>query len=494
MIDASMSIQITTKTTASSLSRTEFLIVFAKQGSKVRLPKGVVLPANSLDAFKGHAREIRVTDAQRGNAKRVLLVGVGASGDIAEESLRRIAAMVSRQAGQAGSRSASVWIDLPFGRKSAGVGQAIAEGLVMGSYSLSEFKSQAQPAGLKRLVIYAGKEFNAGVRRGYAIGMANLLARRLQDTPANLMRPRDLVREARRLASASPKITCRAHDEKAMARMSMGSLLSVSRGSSEPAYLIHMVYKPTKQPRKKVCLVGKGLTFDSGGISLKPSGKMHEMKYDMSGGAAVLGVFHALAKLNPDVEVHGLVPASENLPDGKANKPGDLVKACNGITIEVLNTDAEGRLILADALAYAAKKIKPDAMIDLATLTGAVVVALGHELSGVMGNNRDLIDELVASGEATGEGVWALPILDYHKEQMQGSVGDLRNISGPETGAGSCTAGAFLSYFTGDIPWAHLDIAGSAWGAGERDYQGGNVGTGVGVRLLVHYLDHCSAN
>ena len=489
-----MSIQITTKTTASSLSRTELLIVLVKQGNKVRLPDGVVLPTNSLDAFKGHARETRVTDAQRGSAKRVLLIGIGEGRDITEESLRRIAAMASKQAGKLGSRSASIWVDLPFGRKSAGFGQAIAEGLVMGSYRLLDFKSQAQPVGLKRMFIYAGKDFNAGARRGHAIGTANLMARRLQDTPANLMRPRDLLREARRVAGASPRITCRAHDEKAMARMSMGSLLSVSRGSSEPAYLIHMVYKPTKQPRKKVCLVGKGLTFDSGGISLKPSGKMHEMKYDMSGGAAVLGVFHALAKLNPDVEVHGLVPASENLPDGKANKPGDLVKACNGMTIEVLNTDAEGRLILADALAYAAKKIKPDAMIDLATLTGAVVVALGHELSGVMGNNRALIDELVASGEATGEGVWALPILDYHKEQMQGSVGDLRNISGPETGAGSCTAGGFLSYFTGDIPWAHLDIAGSAWGAGERDYQGGNVGTGVGVRLLVHYLDHCWAN
>jgi len=491
MLRASMSIQITTKTTASSLSRTEFLIVLVKQGSKVRLPDGVVLPTNSLDAFKGHARETRVTDAQRGPAKRVLLVGIGESGDITEESLRRIAAMAARETEQVSGRSVSIWVDLSFGRKAAGFGQAIAEGLVMGSYRLLDFKSQAQPVGIKRMFIYAGKDFNAGARRGHAIGTANLMARRLQDTPANLMRPRDLVREARKLAGASPKITCRSYDEKAMARMSMGSLLSVSRGSSEPAYLIHMVYKPTKQPRKKVCLVGKGLTFDSGGISLKPSGKMHEMKYDMSGGAAVLGVFHALAKLNPDVEVHGLVPASENLPDGKANKPGDLVKASNGMTIEVLNTDAEGRLILADALAYAAKKIKPDSMIDLATLTGAVVVALGHELSGVMGNNRALIDELVASGEATGEGVWALPILDYHKEQMQGSVGDLRNISGPETGAGSCTAGAFLSYFTGDIPWAHLDIAGSAWGAGERDYQGGNVGTGVGVRLLVHYLDHC---
>jgi len=216
---------------------------------------------------------------------------------------------------------------------------------------------------------------------------------------------------------------------------------------------------------------------------------MDEMKYDMSGGAAVLGAFHALAALGPAVEVHGLVPTSENLLDGSSVKPGDIVTASNGLTIEVLNTDAEGRLILADALAYADKTIKPDAMIDLATLTGAVVVALGHELTGVMGNNEALIQALVASGKTTGEAVWPLPIIDFHKEDMKGSVGDLKNISGAGTGAGSSTAGAFLSNFVGDTPWAHLDIAGTAWGATDRDYQGGSLGTGVGVRLLLDYLE-----
>jgi leucyl aminopeptidase len=223
--------------------------------------------------------------------------------------------------------------------------------------------------------------------------------------------------------------------------------------------------------------VGKGLTFDSGGISIKPSAKMDEMKYDMSGGAAVLGTFQALATLEPAIEVHGLVPTSENLPDGRSVKPGDLVTACNGRTIEILNTDAEGRLILADALAHAVKTIKPDAMIDLATLTGAVVVALGHELTGAMGNDEALIEELVASGKTTGEGVWPLPTLPHHKQDMKGTVGDLRNISSPGTGAGSSTGGAFLSYFVDDTPWVHLDIAGSAWGATDRDYQGGPVGT-----------------
>ena len=188
------------------------------------------------------------------------------------------------------------------------------------------------------------------------------------------MRPRDLVKEARAIAASSDHVKIKVFDEKAMGRMKMGSLLSVSRGSQEPAYLIHLAYRPKKKSRSKVCFVGKGLTFDAGGISLKPSAKMHEMKYDMSGGAAVLGAMAAVAELKPNVEVHVLVPASENLPDGKANKPGDLVTAMNGLTIEILNTDAEGRLILADALAYAEKTIKPDSMIDLATLTGAVVV------------------------------------------------------------------------------------------------------------------------
>jgi len=234
---------------------------------------------------------------------------------------------------------------------------------------------------------------------------------------------------------------------------------------------------------------GRGRSELQGGISIKPSAKMDEMKYDMSGGAAVLGVFQALAALKPEVEVHGLVPTSENMPDGMANKPGDVVTACDGTSIEVLNTDAEGRLILADALAHARRTIKPDVLIDLATLTGAVVVALGHELTGAMGNDEALIGALVASGQATGEGVWPLPILEFHKRDMKGKVGDLRNISSPGTGAGSSTGGAFLSNFVGDIPWAHLDIAGSAWGATERDYQGGALGTGVGVRLLLDYIE-----
>ena len=449
---------VSIKGTSQKLPRTDLVVVFGYEKKGTRLPAGVKVPTLATKAFGGEFREVRLTDAVSGPAAR--------------------------------AASVAMWVDPSLKLPDAkGAGQALGEGARMSSYSLTAFKSKSSPAHVKRVVVFApNAAFKAGAKRGDDIGEANCFTRRLQDTPGNKMRPRDMVAEARKLARRSPRITCRALDEKAMEKLGMGSLLSVSRGSSEPAYLIHLVYKPAKKAKKKLCIVGKGLTFDAGGISLKPPAKMDEMKYDMSGGAAILGTFHALADVAPDVEVHGLVPTSENLPDGKANKPGDLVKAMNGTTIEVLNTDAEGRLILCDALSYAVAKIKPDAMVDLATLTGAVIVALGHELSGVMGTNEKLIDQLVASGKATAEEVWPLPLLDCHREHLKGRVGDLRNINAGQ-GAGSSAGGAFLSHFVGDIPWAHLDIAGAAWGADNRDYQGGPNGTGVGVRLLTHWIE-----
>ena len=479
------------RTTKQALPSTDLLVVLGLEGKRVALPGGVKVPALSTKAFKGEFREARLTDATGGAAQRVLKIGVGKPKEATCERLRRAAAIAVKKAEKVRAKSVVIWCDASIEKAAGGgeaCGQALAEGARMGSYACTEFKSDAKPAYLKKATLVGGgATFRKGATRGGTIGEANCFARSLQDAPGNLMRPRDMVASARKLAGRSARITCRVIDEKAMAKFGMGSLLSVSRGSSEPAYLIHLVYKPTRKAKRKLCLVGKGLTFDAGGISIKPSAKMDEMKYDMSGGAAVLGVFHALAKLNPSAEVHGIVATSENLPDGKANKPGDIVTAMNGKTIEVLNTDAEGRLILADALAYAAKKVKPDAVIDLATLTGAVVVALGHELSGVMGNDEKLQDALVESGERTGELVWKLPLLDCHKRHVKGSFADLRNINSGQ-GAGSTAGGAFLSHFVGDMKWAHLDIAGTAWGADNRDYQGGSMGTGVGVRLLTDWI------
>lgn len=485
--------KLSIKTTNQKFTQTDFLVILSKKGAKLSLPDGVKLPKNAVDSFEGRARETRLADPLDGPAKRVLLLGLGGGRNIDTETLRRCGAIASKQAEKASAASSAIWFDVATGRTPEVTGQALAEGVVMGTYHFDDFKKKPELPALRRTTLYGNStEFNRGARRGESAGAANCLAKRLQDTPGNLMRPRDLVAEAKKIAKKSPHISIDILDEKKMKELGMGALLSVSRGSSEPAYLIHLIYRPTKSPSKKICFVGKGLTFDAGGISIKPSARMEEMKYDMSGGAAVLGVFQALAELNSEVEVHGLVPASENLPDGRANKPGDLVVAMNGLSIEILNTDAEGRLILADAMSYAVENIKPDHMIDLATLTGAAVVALGHEYSGVMGSDQRLVDALVASGERTGELVWPLPIHDLHKKDMKGRVGDLKNIGNPSTGAGASTAAAFLSHFAGDVSWAHLDIAGSAWGSKDRDYQTGNQGTGVGVRLLIDYLDHLS--
>jgi leucyl aminopeptidase len=303
------------------------------------------------------------------------------------------------------------------------------------------------------------------------------------------MRPRDLAAQAKRLAQRSRRISCRVLGAAAMSRLGMGALLSVSHGSAEPPQLVHLSYRPRGRARGRIALVGKGLTFDSGGISIKPAAKMWEMKYDMSGGAAVLGVFHALASIDVPWEVHGVVPCSENLPDARATKPGDLVRAMNGATIEVLNTDAEGRLILADALAYVAKKVEPDAIVDLATLTGAVVVALGHEYSGLFTSSAKLRDALVAAGEEVGERVWPMPLADHHREQLKGEVGDLKNIALGDPGAGASVGAAFLAHFVGGVEWAHLDIAGTAWGSMNRDWVGGSMGSGVGVRLILRWLE-----
>jgi leucyl aminopeptidase len=238
--------------------------------------------------------------------------------------------------------------------------------------------------------------------------------------------------------------------------------------------------------------VGKGLTFDTGGISIKPSSKMDEMRYDMCGGGAVFGLFHAITNggmkgCKDKTRIVGVVPSSENMPGADAQKPGDVVTACDGTTIEILNTDAEGRLILADALAYAKKTYKPDQMVDLATLTGAVVVALGHEIAGVMGNDDDLIDDLIEAGQLADEPLWQLPLWDLHREQIKTKFADVANLNSPAHGNGSSSGGAFLSYFTKGVKWAHIDIAGAAWGAKAKDYYTGGA-TGTAVRTLLQWV------
>ena len=489
--------RLTVHSTGTAPKKCDALVAFGFEGAKhgAALPSGAKVPAAAAADFDGSFRAVRLSDAKSGPAERVLLVGLGPGAALDAEKLRRAAALAVRTAEKAKLGRIAMWVDPAVSAalgdaRAAGI--AVAEGALLGAYSYEELKSAPATASLKTVAVHGdGAAFAAGAKRGQRSAAANAYARDLQNAPGNKMRPRDMAARARKLATASPRVTCRVHDEKAMKTMGMGSLLSVSRGSSEPAYLLHLTYKPKGKAKGKVALVGKGLTFDAGGISLKPSAAMDEMKFDMSGGAAVLGVFHALANgLDVPHEVHGVVACSENLPDASATKPGDVVTAMNGVTIEVLNTDAEGRLILADALVYTDRKIKPDTVIDLATLTGAVVIALGHELSGMFPTTDSLRDQLTASGERVGELVWPLPLLDCHREQMKSRVADLRNINTKGTGNGSTTGAAFLASFVGDREWCHLDIAGTAWGGIDRDYVGGPAGSGVGVRLLLDYLEY----
>lgn len=329
------------------------------------------------------------------------------------------------------------------------------------------------------------KEPLASMKKGCASGSATATgintARELGNLPGNICTPTFLADQAKELAKQSPKLTTTILNPNDMAKLGMHSLLSVAAGSDQPAKLIVMEYKgkTTKSPH---VLVGKGITFDTGGISLKPGGGMDEMKFDMCGAASVAGTMQALVEMKAPVHVVGVIAAAENMPSGGATKPGDVVTSMSGKTIEILNTDAEGRLVLCDALTYV-EKFKPKSVIDIATLTGACVIALGHHATGLYANQQDLADKLIEAGQMTHDRAWQMPLWDDYTKSLKSNFADLANIGGRE--GGSITAACFLSEFTKSYPWAHLDIAGSAWNSG------GNKGaTGRPVSLLLHYLLH----
>lgn len=472
------------------IPNSDLLVLAVFEGEKVKLPAGVELAKVATTGFKGELREVRACDALKGPADRVLLVGLGKLKDFDAERARRTGAIASLRAETLGA--AEVVFLVPdalvetLGAETAGV--ALAEGACLGAYRYDQNKSKPKEAKLKSVTLLGAANLAAGVTKGTVLAEANAFARDLQNKPANLLTPSDMADAAEALEKPG-RVSVRVFDKRDIEKLGMGLLLGVAAGSRQPPRLLHLTYKPKGKAKGRVALVGKGLTFDSGGISIKPSAKMDEMRYDMSGAAAVLGVFHALRKLDVPYEVHGVCACTENMPGGEATKPGDIHTAMNGTTVEILNTDAEGRLVLADALCYVNAKIKPDVTIDLATLTGAVVVALGHELSGMFASTPKLEAELRAAGEETGERLWPLPLLDVHKDAMKGVYADLKNISGGDLGAGSSAGAGFLAPFAGDKEWAHLDIAGTAWGGSARDWVGGPLGSGVGTRLLVRWLE-----
>ncbi|KAF3978501.1 MAG: leucyl aminopeptidase [Methylococcales symbiont of Iophon sp. n. MRB-2018] len=353
-------------------------------------------------------------------------------------------------------------------------------------YQYQHTKSiKEQNINITKIQISASKETevkaNFGLQQGLAIAKGVDLAKFLADLPANICTPSYLAEQAVTIANNSDKMTVEILEESDMKTLGMGSFLSVSRGSRQAAKLIVLNYRGGKKDEKPIVLVGKGLTFDAGGISLKPSAGMDEMKYDMCGGASVLGTLQASAEMQLKINIVGIVPSSENMPDGDASKPGDILTSMSGLTIEVLNTDAEGRLILCDALTFA-KKFDPEVVIDLATLTGACLVALGRIPSGLLGNDDDLCNDLIAASKTASDSLWRLPLWDEYRDLLKSNFADLANIGGRD--AGTITAACFLSRFTENYRWAHLDIAGTAWHSG-----GANKGaTGRPVPLLSQYL------
>ncbi len=429
-------------------------------------------------------------------AKRVLLVGLGDPAKLDAEAVRQAAgaaagALVARRGG-------ALAIALPSTRKidATSLGQAAAEGALLGAYRFDRHRSRRDPArgDLRAVALLAEsagdlRAIRSGAATGRVLGESQNLARDLSNEPANFLPPAELARSAQRVAR-EVGLACRVMAPAELARRKLGAILAVGQGSEHPPRMVVLEHRPPRRGRTAskpatICLVGKGITFDSGGISLKPGAGMHEMKHDMSGAAAVIGALRAAALLDLPLHVVGVIAAAENLPSGTAYRPGDVVRAGSGLTIEVLNTDAEGRLVLCDALHLARTEFEPAAIIDLATLTGACVVALGKWCSGLFANRESLREHLHRAGSETGERAWPLPLWDEHREHIRGDVGDLKNTGGRDGGA--ITAAAFLSRFVGETPWAHLDIAGTAYTekAGPCQPRGA---TGVGVRLLIEAL------
>ncbi|MGD2151827.1 MAG: leucyl aminopeptidase [Gemmatimonadales bacterium] len=429
-----------------------------------------------------------------GGPDRVLLVGVGSRPELTAERLRQAGGQAARRASELGVTEmvVSVAADWLGGSMDLEAGsRAVVEGAVLGSWRFEELRSEPAENGqrpalesLTLLVPNAQSKRLAkrGAEYGRVVARAQNYARELTTRPANIVNPRYLADEARRLGEGlGLKVTVL--DREAMRKDGMSALLSVAAGSDEEPRFIAIEYSPVKGQRPLV-LVGKGVTFDAGGLSLKTPQGMETMKHDMSGAAAVLGAVRAVAELELQANVVGLIPAVENLPSGHAMRPGDVIGSRSRKTIEVLNTDAEGRLILADALNYAAR-FEPEALIDIATLTGACVVALGHQAIGLMGSDQDLVDEIRVAADRCGERVWQLPLWDEYGEQLKSEVADIKNTGGRP--AGAITAGIFLREFVGSVPWAHLDIAGTAWAEKAGPYQ--PVGpTGVGVRLFTDWV------
>ncbi len=457
------------------------------------LTGGHVASAMKAGEFSGDAGEVlslRLTPKGKVKAAKLLLVGVGEKSDYNNNGISMAAGCATRTLRKANAKSFA--FDAR-GEDAVAAAQNTVQGAITSQFELDKYKTKDKnDKSIIKVVVYVNgaktADLNRGISRGQAIGDSMNFTRDLANEPPNILHPTEMAKRAQAMAKETG-LKCEILDEAKMTKLGMGSLMSVSYGSEQPAKMIVLRYTPAKSTGKKgelLALVGKGITFDTGGISLKPGEGMDAMKYDMSGGATVLGTMRAIALLKPSVPVLGIVAAVENMPDGKASRPSDVVTAMNGKTIEILNTDAEGRLILADAVAYAETQ-GATKIVDMATLTGAVIIALGDQNTGIMGNDQALVDDIIECGKTAGEGFWQLPLSKEYSKQIRSDIADIKNI-GPRGKAGTIMGAVFIQEFVDKAKWAHLDIAGTAWFDGVRPHQAKGP-TGVAVRSLLELVE-----
>jgi leucyl aminopeptidase len=438
--------------------------------------------------FTGKEGSMSVIHNKPGSSiRRVVLLGMGDRKNLEPEKTRNLTGKVVSKSKELATDE---FVIVPFKYIDYEHVSAIVEGIKLSDYSFSNYKKDEDITELNQVRILTGKNLPAIqniIKSAVVLSDAVIFTRDISNLPPNDCSPKVLASFSEKL-TANSKIKVRVIGKEEMETYGFGGILAVGRGSSSSPNLIVIEYSGSTKNGKPIVIVGKAVTFDTGGISIKPSDKMEEMKYDKCGGCNVIGIMKAISDLDLKSNVIGIIPAVENMPSGDSYRPGDIIRMYNSKTVEVLNTDAEGRIILGDALAFAVKTFSPQSIIDMATLTGAAIIALGSNVAALVGNNREMVTKILEFSSQTGEKIWELPLFDDYKEQLKSSNADIKNIGG--RGGGAITAAAFLSYFVDDIPWVHLDIAGTAWnqeGTKEKTYNPKGA-TGFGIRTIVKFI------
>lgn len=469
---------------------------FSADGVAGLLPEGArrsairVMKAQEFQAKPGESFMVEMSE---GPAHTIVVIGLGVGESATLETAREMVGTAIAATRRAGGKSLAIAIPIAPESDPAHIAEAMVIAAQLADYAFDAYKAKNGTKRIKELTlcIAQGRDVlrvRKAVERGNAIAAGTNIARDLVNMPAHVMTPSALVEAAERIVKEGGKnLSLKVLEREECEAMGMGAYLAVAAGSETPPKFLHLTYTPERSTRKRLVVVGKGVTFDSGGLSLKPADAMMTMKCDMAGAAAVLGMFAAIGQLQPRLEIHGIIAAVENMPSGKAIRPGDIVKASNGMSIEILNTDAEGRLTLADALTYGVK-LEPTAMIDLATLTGACMIGLGEEITGLMSNNDELAEQVIEAAQDAGEKMWRMPLEKRYRGLIESDVADLRNIATTRYG-GSLTAGLFLEEFVNGLPWVHLDIAGPAFAEKPLSSYLGKGGSGHGVRTLVELIE-----